>query len=687
MARELLRRCLLGIAAVGPAATFADFRAYSLERAAELFGDGSSGATAVAAAWDAVGVYDPNAAPTVYFDPPAGKQGVPAWPALLSFQTPLYPGFVHLGAPTESSWYVEVSPDPQFQTSVQPLWTSTQLAAVGGTISMVAPNLAPSTVYYWRVKAKRGAQLDANWAFTSSFMTSRQQPRGQAPVGQTAVSPWQVRLSWNTVDGATQYEVEVSDGSAFTTLFQSPPPMATTSYSFNGAVHSTYWWRVRAIGPNGVVGDWATLYDAANRTDWNSDDDRERPWAQNASASLWTTDPVPTGLAPQGGTAAPFRVDLSVAGNGAKGYEFATSTTPTYCGLMNRMPVSATPKVTIDVAPSSTIYWCVRAQGYVSDYSGWAGPVQFAVGDGKVTLTGPGATSWPWPATFTWSGGANGQSGYEMELSYDAAFTNPTPHPTGAPMVSFNVIDTVPRIYWRARAYRNINGTELDGAWATSSFVPVSTSPVQIAPQPAAQVTSPVSFSWQAVTGAANYQIWVMQNGQFFTHGSGLTMPSYPNVMLPPGDYCWKVWSYSAENFESPDGQCIPFTVKAVTAAPCDTAVVAGGNEGADYYVNVGATSGLLNMAAELYDVPDQVQVFDDTHKLWDTGCASQKWMSSAVTGPQQFNSPSGRVHVVVTPNCNGTPDTNWQVGVSCAYAAGQTKHDCAFNGSDVYCW
>jgi parallel beta-helix repeat protein len=134
-------------------------------------------------------------------------------------------------------------------------------SSITGTSSSVGP-LASGTVHYWRVRAGNSAGwsgFSAGWAFTTI---------GTAPSIPTLVSPSSGSsgvsispiLSWNAVNGAVSYALQVSTLSTFNTNIIDQTGIAATSFTASGLVTNTaYYWRVNATNPAGTSG-WSSVW-------------------------------------------------------------------------------------------------------------------------------------------------------------------------------------------------------------------------------------------------------------------------------------------------------------------------------------------------------------------------------------------------------------------------------------------
>jgi hypothetical protein len=113
-------------------------------------------------------------------------------------------------------------------------------------------NLAPNTVFYWRVRAFNSIGNYSAWSSVRSFRTALEPPVLVSPAEAESMDERRPSLDWQSVDGASSYTVQilryatmrklVMTGKTIESGFNPPSdlPAATTLY-----------WRVRANGING----------------------------------------------------------------------------------------------------------------------------------------------------------------------------------------------------------------------------------------------------------------------------------------------------------------------------------------------------------------------------------------------------------------------------------------------------
>ena len=123
--------------------------------------------------------------------------------------------------------------------------------------------LANATTYYWRVSATN-AVGSSNWSGVWSFSTvsavTLTAPVLVSPAdGATGVST-NAKLIWNTVTGASTYQLQMSLAADFSTIAVSRTNLTGTTITITKLRAKTqYYWRMRAVNANGTVtSGWST---------------------------------------------------------------------------------------------------------------------------------------------------------------------------------------------------------------------------------------------------------------------------------------------------------------------------------------------------------------------------------------------------------------------------------------------
>ena len=158
--------------------------------------------------------------------------------------------------PHATKYHVTIATDPSLANPV--IGTATKPVETQGTVFALSGALAPGT-YYWAVtpvdannfKGRRSRVGSFSWGWPS-LSTGRVLDLDPAP------GVFDPLLQWDSVAGASKYEVEVNPTAEFTPGSQVFGGIANGT-SIAPTVHlanNTYHWRVRAIDPDGNAGAW-----------------------------------------------------------------------------------------------------------------------------------------------------------------------------------------------------------------------------------------------------------------------------------------------------------------------------------------------------------------------------------------------------------------------------------------------
>ncbi len=148
----------------------------------------------------------------------------------------------------------------ELQVSTSENFTNQVLEKVGVTESNYSlSELMFSTIYYWRVRAEKGG-IKSNWSETRKFTTEALGiPVLQLPVDNTQLTNYSVTLTWNGVEDATSYNLQVSESSDFTTTILNKTSLISNSHPVTLTKSNTqYYWRVNAQMGN-CLSEWSDV--------------------------------------------------------------------------------------------------------------------------------------------------------------------------------------------------------------------------------------------------------------------------------------------------------------------------------------------------------------------------------------------------------------------------------------------
>jgi hypothetical protein len=156
-------------------------------------------------------------------------------------------------APGADTYRLQVSTSPAYQEPLVDL-------LMNGTSYQLDLDLKDDTVYYWQVSSNR-EEIWSPWSAGSRFTFDLFLPSPVLlyPQSGTTVFNGQVNISWDTVDEADRYHIQISKYANFTSLaineevtanwFVPASPLATDT---------TYHWRVRA-GNTEAWSSWSSI--------------------------------------------------------------------------------------------------------------------------------------------------------------------------------------------------------------------------------------------------------------------------------------------------------------------------------------------------------------------------------------------------------------------------------------------
>lgn len=161
-------------------------------------------------------------------------------------------------------YYIQLSTDPRFNTIIKSDSTTADTL-------ITFDNLLERTKYFWRIRIKSKGGLGP-WSSIGNFVTTLSIPTALPKLASPSPLPSRtgyVTFSWNKVEEATEYTVQVSRAQNFATIFKSTlvtDTLSTLSFFSEGI---KYFWRVQAqnfagSGPWSNVGEFTLIYIPTN---------------------------------------------------------------------------------------------------------------------------------------------------------------------------------------------------------------------------------------------------------------------------------------------------------------------------------------------------------------------------------------------------------------------------------------
>ena len=170
----------------------------------------------------------------------------PADNALTMDLTPLLDWSQSTGA-TFDHYQIQLADNPDFTGAVD-----VDIAGVANHAYTPTADLNTNTKYYWHVRSWNTAGDYSAWSALRTFRESILPPGLADPIGGITVGDRKPVFDWTDVIGATNYKLQVSLNGSFSSLVLNlnVTPSTYTPVT-NLAANKLFYWRVKALGPNG----------------------------------------------------------------------------------------------------------------------------------------------------------------------------------------------------------------------------------------------------------------------------------------------------------------------------------------------------------------------------------------------------------------------------------------------------
>lgn len=469
-----------------------------------------------------------------------------ARPFSVTFQKSPAEGFITGSATPAFGWYA-VPGALGYKLEVEPVVeagnTATRIYEIylGPVTSHAIPSikaLDPGK-YQWRLLARTASGYRATPYKTLTILPPA--PVIELPKNGGYVITNTPLLSWETVNGAAKYELQLSKNNKFNSLVALTGADSITGTSYTISISESlgegvYYWRVRGLNYLGKEGAWSVVRSFTVDTIAPTAPILNQPLHKAFSNSTKPTLSV-----------------KSVAG--AKYYQFivfeGTGTCETADTLADSDKTYAKNSWMATTAlPYGDYFWCARAIDAAENPSGWVGPSSFTVTiqnqpahEAKTTLTTP---------TFTWYA-APGAIGYELQVKPAEEEDNPATqvYTISLGVVTKGVIPAVKALnpgkyQWRVNAV-----TASGDHWTPwRDLVILSPAPQPLAPENNYTFytlnTPSLEFTWSESAGADSYLIEVNNRSDFKGTGISESITTGEEkidltMSLNAGKYYWRV--------------------------------------------------------------------------------------------------------------------------------------------------
>jgi hypothetical protein len=438
----------------------------------------------------------------------AVKSGVTSnWSTVWSFTTiSAIPSAPTLLDPANTATKVAVNPTLSWNAATGALSYTLQVATDSGFVNLIynqngvtstsqlVAGLNYNTLYYWKVNAVNtgGTSIWSTiWSFTTTI------PIPGAPVlttplynaTNTSLNPV---FSWEIVNGATGYDLQVSTTNDFLTYAIIIETSLTTNNYSSGSFNqnTTYYWRVRAKNYAG-----------------NSS------WTQSKFTTKQTFS-VPTLLLPENNSKQNSnniifswsKIDSVIY------YELIVSKYSDFrTNVFDSKTLTTNTYTILGLDKSATYYWKVREIGN-SEIGDWSQTFNFSILTNirAPLLVYPDNNSYGIGKTIAFKWGAVAEANvYELQIAADMNFTNIILNYIGLTNATQTVSDLLRDInlFWRVRGVKDNDTGNWSEVWSfrtasTSLSTPVITFPIDNSTNIS---INPIA-KWNTVVGATGYE-------------------------------------------------------------------------------------------------------------------------------------------------------------------------------------
>lgn len=409
--------------------------------------------------------------------------------------------------PSAETYEVQVSANSSFS----PLFAVQIVTTTNFSLS----GLQILSQYYWRVRARNSADV-SDWSLQRIFTTqgppSPDPPLLLSPADNASNTELSVVATWTAVQGATGYDIQVSQRSDYSTLLYDQPGINTTRFVIPNLLSgTTFFWRVRSRNDIGVS-----------------------QWVERRFTTQAPQPPEPPILSfpDDGSPRENINVTLSwVTPLVRVSYNVQVATNASFTGSLVRNVIRFDPSPG-NINGSETFSYPVTGLQYSTQYF-WRIQAENSAGASiwvqrsfttqpppppdspRLSLPEDGAIGQPTNLTLLWLA-ANNATGYDVEVSPSSGFIPLIASRYNNPATNFRLSNTQPgaTYFWRVRSRNAIGDVS---PWIQASFTTIGLpqSPEIITPLEGSVNPTSTIGSWLPASGATTYNLQVSLSPSF----------------------------------------------------------------------------------------------------------------------------------------------------------------------------
>jgi|GEM_PF-497414 len=423
---------------------------------------------------------------------------------------------------SDASYYsVEISLSSNFSSTVL------QMSSIGNTFYVIPQGILQNNkVYYWRLQAiKASPYNESGWSEVRSFTTLLATPVLVTPKNDSLGMPLTGLLIWNSVTGASTYNVRLSDDPTYSTTILNQTGVTGTNVPVSSLnFNKKYYWSVQAVAGS-QLSAWANSF------------------------SFTTKLGVATLIAPANGE---LNVELNgqlrwnkVTGANSYLVQVASDTNMTQLMIDNSNVTDS--NLTMPGLSSITKYtWRVKAKSSDGRTGDWSEKWNFTTKLGPPTIPSPPDSSndVAVDGMLVWNN-VNGATKYHVKLSKSQNLDNLVINDSTLTQTSaaYSVLESDQTYYWTVRSLAG----ELSSNWSkTWKFKTGIGRVVLMLPEKSSRGNALSGvISWKSMAGATSYNAMIASDVSFsnpilnqtFVNATSL---QYSNLQKNT-TYYWKV--------------------------------------------------------------------------------------------------------------------------------------------------